>query len=92
MPVPKPVPVAPKCASGCSGHGRCGALSGRCECDRGWEGPLCERPACTHGCHGNGVCEGGKCACSVGFRGDSCAEVDPISLPYAVAQARLELN
>ena len=33
------------------------------------------------------MCEDGRCVCSPGFRGDSCAEVDPVSLPYAFAAA-----
>jgi tenascin len=72
---------APRCASDCSGHGRClppvgaGAL-GACLCAGGWAGIACDvwRPHCPNDCSGHGQCVDGRCACDDGFIGDACGE------------------
>ena len=60
--------------------------SSRC-CQPSAYGADCSGRQCPSGCHGNGVCEEGRCVCSAGFRGASCAESDPLFLPHALGAA-----
>ncbi|KAJ7331769.1 hypothetical protein JRQ81_013949 [Phrynocephalus forsythii] len=59
----------------CSGHGTfiqeiCG-----CNCDEGWEGPDCSRPACPGNCNGNGRCMAGRCICNAMYAGEDCSQL-----------------
>ena len=78
----------PSCRSGeyceitCSGNGAC--VSGACVCNVGWEGQLCEVPACPRNpatgeyCFGHGTCLSiiGQCYCDEGWTGVDCATPD----------------
>eukprot|EP00899_Mesostigma_viride_P027650 jgi/Mesvir1/806/Mv17398-RA.2 len=56
-----------------SGHKRC-ANNGTCECDKGYEGELCEQAICEQRC-GHGKClRPGYCTCEDGWKGRSCDE------------------
>eukprot|EP00899_Mesostigma_viride_P027661 jgi/Mesvir1/807/Mv17398-RA.1 len=55
------------------GHKRC-ANNGTCECDKGYEGELCEQAICEQRC-GHGKClRPGYCTCEDGWKGRSCDE------------------
>jgi hypothetical protein len=40
----------------CSAAGMCNRMTGKCECDEGFEGKSCERLACPNNCSGHGTC------------------------------------
>ncbi|CAK9004334.1 Teneurin-2 (Ten-2) (Neurestin) (Protein Odd Oz/ten-m homolog 2) (Tenascin-M2) (Ten-m2) (Teneurin transmembrane protein 2) [Cleaved into: Ten-2 [Durusdinium trenchii] len=60
----------------CSDRGTCDTSTGRCMCQAGFYGEVCERQHCPgfaesgQECHGNGLCDAGKCLCSPGFGGE----------------------
>ena len=60
---------AVRCASGCSNHGSCDALTGACVCAPGRSGAACEHPTCAPieasapPCSARGRCLGGTCEC-----------------------------
>lgn len=56
----------------CHGHGDLLPRLGRCVCDHGWAGELCESDICPAHCSGHGSCDRGTCACDPGFHGRSC--------------------
>ena len=52
-----PACEAKTCASGCSGHGQCGA-DGVCACEAGWHGTDCSSRGCPQsGCGRHGYCD-----------------------------------
>ena len=81
-------PTCAPCAVGtpaCSGHGQCNdglAGDGSCQCDTGWEGPLCASDVddCAvdnGGCHPDALCtdllNDVECSCLTGSVGDGSA-------------------
>ncbi|XP_067321172.1 tenascin-X [Anolis sagrei] len=65
----------------CSHHGSFDLSRCQCECEPGWGGPTCAKPACPGGCGGpqRGKCVNGHCQCRPGYRGTNCE--DPPSCP-----------
>ena len=57
-----------------SGHGKCDAASGICECETGWAGDACTASNCPLLCSGplHGVCHAGECFCKPGWTGTGC--------------------
>ena len=74
------------CPSDCGGPSRGTCVRGVCFCHPSASGWDCGDDACPAGCHGNGMCEQGRCACTHGFYGRSCAEADPL-VPVRTARA-----
>merc|ERR1712080_70133 len=61
------------CPNGCSRHGRCNGVTGKCECDIGYGGTDCSQPVCPD-CD-NGDCgDDATCLCQIGFEGTTCSE------------------
>eukprot|EP00802_Teleaulax_amphioxeia_P018628 Tamp_18828.p1 GENE.Tamp_18828~~Tamp_18828.p1 ORF type:complete len:381 (+),score=36.37 Tamp_18828:40-1182(+) len=70
----------------CSGHGQCGATSGRCECEEGYAGPACAQKCPRFEgvvCSGRGSCSSdgrqARCVCAAGdgamiaaYLGEAC--------------------
>jgi len=70
----------------CSGHGQCGATSGRCECEEGYAGPACAQKCPRFQgvvCSGRGSCSSdgrqARCVCAAGdgamiaaYLGEAC--------------------
>ncbi|CAJ1328648.1 unnamed protein product, partial [Effrenium voratum] len=60
----------------CSKRGTCDTGTGRCRCQAGFHGEVCEHQHCPgfqesgQECHGNGLCQEGRCSCSAGFGGE----------------------
>ena len=52
------------CAAGCSGHGHCDQLAGRCMCRRGWSGAACETAAGLKCNEERRTCEGRGAKCT----------------------------
>jgi hypothetical protein len=64
----------------CNGHGSCSLLSGKCNCNRGWEGERCNIPHCNNipsykknVCSGRGKCvDYNVCNCTNEYSGKDC--------------------
>jgi hypothetical protein len=57
---------------GCSGHGECIQLTGKCLCDPMWNVvPSCSVRGCASNCT-HGTCVDGTCECNPGFAGAVC--------------------
>ncbi len=64
------------CPEDCSGHGRCHALDGTCDCDKGYGGLACSEVLCPNNCTSpNGRCDShtGICMCTTGYSGTDCS-------------------
>lgn len=73
------------CARVSCNHGTCinEGTSYRCECQRGYEGAVCDRqidPCSSFVCYHGGVCHVQEtqpaCQCAPGYRGANCYEAD----------------
>lgn len=71
----------------CHNRGACDEDNGRCVCEEGFTGRLCEQVVltgaltsrCAKNCSEHGYCQFGQCICDVGFSGELCEE--KIDLP-----------
>nr|XP_046255515.1 N-acetylglucosamine-1-phosphodiester alpha-N-acetylglucosaminidase [Scatophagus argus] len=56
----------------CSGHGDC--VDGRCRCQAGWQGAVCDSLVCQPPtCGPHGVCTANGCVCDAGWTGANCS-------------------
>ncbi|XP_030047545.1 hedgehog-interacting protein isoform X2 [Microcaecilia unicolor] len=65
--------------SECPRHCRNGHCTptGKCCCNRGWEGEFCRTAKCEPACRHGGVCvRPNKCLCKKGYLGPQCEQVD----------------
>ena len=60
------------CASSCSNRGTC--VVGKCNCNTGYSGTVCENKECPSACSNHGSCNQntGECSCASGYIGSSC--------------------
>ncbi|XP_044158320.1 LOW QUALITY PROTEIN: tenascin-like [Bufo gargarizans] len=58
----------------CNGNGKYVPALGRCQCDKGWEGPDCSIKKCPVDCGEFGKCVDGACVCAEGYTGVDCRE------------------
>ncbi|XP_078719135.1 hedgehog-interacting protein [Lampetra fluviatilis] len=71
----EPMPLSSKCPRFC-GNGRCFS-SGKCCCQSGWEGELCNKAKCERACVNGGACvKPNKCLCKSGFQGATCDQAE----------------
>lgn len=58
------------CSLDCGPNGVC--ESGKCRCNPGWTGNLCDQLPCDARCSEHGQCKNGTCVCSQGWNGRHC--------------------
>lgn len=64
------MPLADVCSLDCGLNGVC--ESGKCRCNSGWTGNLCDQLPCDLRCAEHGQCKNGTCVCSQGWNGRHC--------------------
>jgi hypothetical protein len=59
----------------CSGYGACNIKTGKCSCDDGRFGEICQFKYCQNNCSLIGVCDvyNGTCICPVSWTGEDCS-------------------
>lgn len=62
--------LADVCSLDCGPNGVC--ESGKCRCNSGWTGNLCDQLPCDLRCAEHGQCKNGTCVCSQGWNGRHC--------------------
>jgi hypothetical protein len=65
----------------CGEHGKCRESDGKCECDRGYKGSLCQNRVCPLDCdlrHSTCNLIVGSCDCDYGWEGKRCTTPSPM--------------
>lgn len=62
--------ISAVCSLDCGANGIC--ESGKCRCNPGYVGALCDQLPCDTRCAEHGQCKNGTCVCSQGWNGRHC--------------------
>lgn len=74
------LPITAVCSLDCGPNGVC--ENGKCRCNSGWTGSLCDQLPCDKRCAEHGQCKNGTCVCSQGWNGRHCTLRKSRKHPY----------
>lgn len=74
--------VSAVCSLDCGPNGVC--ESGKCRCNPGWTGNLCDQLPCDSRCSEHGQCKNGTCVCTQGWNGRHCTLRKSLLIPKTI--------